>query len=426
MIPAPHGGSLVDRQLPAIAAQRREAELQDLPKLRPDLGQVYDALQIATGAFSPLEGFMDRGTLESVVLTGRLPDGLPWPIPVYLSPPGPANERTVQAVAPGDEIAILDPSDRLVAILHLTEKFRLPKREIEQHVYNTSDATHPDVAALSSTGDLALAGRIDLVRSPLVPLPQYELTPATTRATFRANGWDSVAGYQTRNVPHLGHEHLQRMTLEREDVDALLIHPVVGPLKDGDYRPEIVIAAYQSLIGRYYPSDRVALATLSIAMRYAGPRAALFLAIVRQNFGCSHFIVGRDQAGVGRFYDPYACHRIFDEFPLDILPIRFREFAYCRACQGMVSDRTCGHPKDERISTSQTKVRRALLDHQPLPVEILRPEVAEILRHNDVLRRGEPRYDRPAPDPDPARPAWTPPRRAVGRASSTREFAALG
>ncbi|MCI4361294.1 MAG: sulfate adenylyltransferase, partial [Thermoplasmata archaeon] len=155
----------------------------------------------------------------------------------------------------------------------------------------------------------------------------------------------------------MGHEHLQRLALEREEVDGLLIHPVVGPLKTGDYRPEVVLAAYEALISRYYPADRVVLATLTIAMRYAGPRAALFLAIVRQNFGCSHYIVGRDQAGVGTYYDPYACHAIFDRFPLGITPLKFREYAYCPRCRGMVSDKTCGHPAADRESTSQTRVR---------------------------------------------------------------------
>jgi sulfate adenylyltransferase len=169
------------------------------------------------------------------------------------------------------------------------------------------------------------------------------------------------------------------MALERDDVDGLFIHPVVGPLKPGDYRPEVVLASYQALVDGYYPSARVLLGTLSVAMRYAGPKAALFLAIVRKNYGCSHYIVGRDQAGVGRYYDPYACHRVFDDFPIGITPLRFREAFFCRRCRGMASEKTCRHPLADRVSASQTAVRRAIAEGRALPGEILRPEVAEVI-----------------------------------------------
>ncbi|HKV90155.1 MAG TPA: sulfate adenylyltransferase [Thermoplasmata archaeon] len=386
MIPAPHGGRLIDRRLSPAEVERRDGELRDLPKLRPELGQVYDAEKLGVGAYSPLDGFMDQATVEGVVTMGRLPNGLPWPIPIYLSPPGPENARVIAQLRPDDEVAILDAAGNFVALLHVQDRFPLPRAEIARHVFDTTDPRHPDIAGLALTGDVALGGKVDLLRPPPFPIPSLELTPAAAREMFRSKGWRSVAGYQTRNVPHLGHEQLQRLTLERSDIDAVFIHPVVGPLKPGDYQPEVVVAAYRALIDGYYPAGRVALATLGIAMRYAGPRASIFLAIIRQNFGCSHFIVGRDQAGVGEFYEPYACHRIFDGFPLEIVPLRYRELSYCPACGGMVSDKTCGHPRETRVSTSQTKVRTALANRRPLPEEILRPEVVRILQGTDVIR----------------------------------------
>jgi sulfate adenylyltransferase len=194
-----------------------------------------------------------------------------------------------------------------------------------------------------------------------------------------------VAAYQCRNPPHTAHEYLQRVTLEREDVDGLFIHPVVGRLKKGDYRPDVILRAYEALVRAYCATDRVVLSPLTITMRYAGPKAALFLAIVRKNYGCSRYIVGRDQAGVGKYYDPYACHRIFDEFDVGILPLRYEEAFYCRSCGATATAKTCSHPTSVRLDTSQTRIRQALANGEEIPPELLRPEVAAILREPNVL-----------------------------------------
>jgi sulfate adenylyltransferase len=382
MIPPPHGGRLVDRQLVPTQVARLDDELSDLPRVVPDADQVLDAAKIGTGAYSPLEGFMDRTTLESVLSTGRLPNALPWPIPIFLSPSGRENATTIEQLQPGDDVALVDGRGQFFAILHLKEKYRLDRETIARNTYGTTDPAHPNVRALAAAGDVVLAGRIDLLRPVEVPLPHLEYTPDQTRKAFARRGWANVAGYQTRNVPHTAHEYLQRMALERDDVDGLFIHPVVGPLKPGDYRPEVVLASYQALIDGYYPSARVLLGTLSVAMRYAGPKAALFLAIVRKNYGCSHYIVGRDQAGVGRYYDPYACHRVFDDFPIGITPLRFREAFFCRRCRGMASEKTCRHPLADRVSASQTAVRRAIAEGRALPAETLRPEIADVIGQN--------------------------------------------
>jgi len=241
------------------------------------------------------------------------------------------------------------------------------------------------VADLLKEGEVALAGSVDLLRRLDHPTGPFELSPAETRAEFARRGWRNVAAYQTRNVPHTAHEYLQRCTLEREDVDGLLIHPVLGRLKKGDYRPEVILEAYRALVGTYYPADRVVLASLSITMRYGGPKAALFLAIVRKNYGCGSYIVGRDQAGVGSYYEPYACQRIFDELPIGVQALKYVETYFCRDCGWMATARTCAHSADRRLDTSQTRIRESLAKGERLPSEILRPEVAEVLRRPDAV-----------------------------------------
>jgi len=385
MIPPAHGGHLVNRLRDAGELARRQAEGKDLLSIAPFIDQVYDAEKIGIGAYSPLEGFQDRATVESILAKGRLPNDLPWTMPIVLTPSGAANEQVVRTARPGDEIGLTDAGGRLFAILHLEEKAPFPRTEVARAVYATTDPKHPNVADLLLAGETALAGKVDLLRRLDLPTGRFELTPAETRAEFARRGWKNVAGYQTRNVPHTAHEYLQRCTLERDDIDGLLVHPVLGRLKKGDYRPEVILEAYRALVENYYPADRVMLAALSITMRYGGPKASLFLAIVRKNYGCGSYIVGRDQAGVGSYYDPYACQRIFDEFPIDVQVLKFAETYFCKVCGWMASGRTCAHPADRRLNTSQTLIREALARGEALPPEIIRPEVAKVLARGNVL-----------------------------------------
>jgi sulfate adenylyltransferase len=381
----PHGGRLVDRRLGEAEAARRESELKDLPQLHPYVDEVYDAEKIGIGAYSPLDGFMDAATLQEVLDHTRLPSGAVWSMPILLTPPGPENLAVIEKLRPGDQAALLDDRGRFFALLHLESKFGYDKGELALKTYRTKDPQHPNVADLESAGPTALSGQIDLVRRLDLPTGAYEMTPEETRAEFVRRGWNHVSAYQCRNPPHTAHEYIQRVTLEREDVDGLFIHPVVGRLKRGDYRPDVIMRAYEALVKDYYSDRRVMLAAFSIAMRYAGPRAALFLAIVRQNFGCDSYIVGRDQAGVGKYYDPYDCHRIFDEFPIGITPLRYEETFFCRTCGGMASSKTCSHPAEARLDTSQTRIRKALTEGQAPPKEILRPEIFAILSQPDVV-----------------------------------------
>ena len=307
-------------------------------------------------------------------------------MPILLAPSGTENREVVRALSLGDEVALADTTGTPFAILHVEDKFGYDKGAFAQGTYGTTDPKHPNVADIASAGEIALGGKIDVLRRLPHPTGAFEMTPAETREAFARRGWHDVAAYQCRNPPHTAHEYLQRLSLEREDVEALFIQPVVGRLKKGDYRPDIILRAYQALVEHYHSHDRVMLGALSITMRYAGPKAALFLAIVRKNYGCSRFIVGRDLAGVGSYYDPYAAHRIFDEFPIaDLLPLRYEETFYCRTCGWMATKKTCGHPASDRIDTSQSRIRKALAEGQPLPPELLRPEVAAILREPNVL-----------------------------------------
>ncbi len=382
-LPDPQGGRLVDRVLPAAESQRRRSERSALASVRLSEEATFDLEKIAVGAYSPLTGFQGSADLEAVLERGRLADGTPWSLPILLAQP-PTEAIGPRGPGIGDEVLLEDASGRPIGLLRLEEVYPIPKSRVAERIFGTTDPAHPNVADLVAAPSHAWAGPIELLDWPELPDRSLERTPAEMRARFRARGWSNVAAYQCRNPPHTAHELLQRQTLEREEIDGLLIHPVVGRLKAGDYRPQIILQAYRVLTERYLPADRVELASLSISMRYAGPRAALFLATVRKNFGCRSYIVGRDQAGVGGFYEPTAAQRIFDDFPdLGVVPIRFSESFFCRRCQWMASPRSCGHAPTDRIDTSQSRIRRLLGNGEPLPPELLRPEVAEILRQPD-------------------------------------------
>lgn len=385
VIPDPHGGHLVDRCASDQERERRDAEIRDLAKVSPFVDQLYDVEKIGIGAYSPLEGFMDGATLASVLGSGKLPGGLPWPLPIYFPVPTGDAGRGAEGLKAGDEVALLDGRGQAVAILRIEESFALDRAAIARSAYGTEDPKHPNVADIQRQGETAWGGRITLLRRLEESTRASEPDPATMREEFRRLGWATVAAYQCRNPPHTAHEYLQRVTLEREDIDGLLVHPVVGRLKKGDYRPEVILAAYDALVGQYYPASRVIVRPLGITMRYAGPKAALFLAIVRKNFGCAAYIVGRDQAGVGGFYEPYACHRIFDEYDIGVTPLRYEESFYCRRCGWMASAKTCAHGPEARLDTSQTRIREGLRRGEEIPGELLRPEVAEILRRPDVI-----------------------------------------
>ncbi len=380
----PYGGALVDQVLPSEEADQKLRETKDMTGIQPFIDFIYDSEKIANGAYSPLDGFVDSTTFESIVKNNRLPNGLPWTIPIIITIPN--EDEKAKEIKEGEEIALLDWDKRPFAILNVSEKFQYSKENFAKTAYGTTDTSHPNVYDIFyNYGSTALAGKVKLIRRLELPTVKYELSPKETRELFKAKGWKNVVAYQCRNPPHTAHEYIQKVSLENSEIDGLFIQPVIGRLKKGDYKPHVIMEAYKQVVDGYYPKDKVVLSSLSITMRYAGPKAALFYAIVRKNYGATHYIVGRDQAGVGKFYDPYACHKIFDEFDVGITPLRYKETFYCRACRSMATENTCPHTQESHVLISQTKMREMLKKGMELPTEILRPEVIKVLNQGDVI-----------------------------------------
>ena len=374
MVARPHGGRLVNRVATGRRRERLREEVKELPGVVVDDMAAYDVENIAYGVYSPLEGFMVREEVDWVLSEMRLPNDLPWTIPIVLwvdSGKQPVPEE-------GDLIALLHRSGLPLAVLHVEEVFGFNKQVYAGRVFKTRDPGHPGVARVFSAGDVLIGGKVELVNDPPNPYERYTLRPVETRVLFRERGWRTVVGFQTRNAPHLGHEYLQKSALAF--VDGLFINPVIGRKKKGDFRDEVILKAYDVLTKNYFPKDTVVLSILRYQMRYAGPREAVHHAIMRKNFGCTHFIVGRDHAGVGNYYGPYEAQEIFKQFPdLGIVPLFFREFLYCEKCGGIVNEKICPHSEELRVRFSGTKLRELISRRERPPPYMVRPEVAEVL-----------------------------------------------
>ncbi|MDP2947956.1 MAG: sulfate adenylyltransferase [Chloroflexota bacterium] len=386
---APHGGKLVNRLAEGEARQELLERAPSLPALRLSARLISDLELIAVGGYSPLEGFLCRADYASVLEEMRLSNGLPWSLPITL----PVGREEARALREGQEVALQDEDGQVQAILSLEEKYDYDKEREARQVYRTTDAAHPGVAVLHQQGDVLLGGKVTVVRRPRHDdfLP-YRLDPAQTRAAISERGWRTVVGFQTRNPVHRAHEYIQKCALET--VDGLLLHPLVGETKEGDIPADVRMHCYEVLLENYYPADRVLLAVLPAAMRYAGPREAIFHALVRKNYGCSHFIVGRDHAGVGEYYGPYDAQHIFHEFrpeEMGVTPLFFDATFYCRRCVAIVSQKTCPHQESDRLNLSGTQVREMLLVGEAPPPEFTRPEVARVLVEA-MQERTLPRY----------------------------------
>jgi sulfate adenylyltransferase len=371
---APHGGQLINR----IASHKQRHEFLDkadfLPRVQLDKRSTSDLEMIGIGAFSPLIGFMEQADYDSVVETMHLSNGLPWTIPITLS----VDEAVAAPLKEGSLVRLDDPNGNFIGVLELTQKYRYDKVREAINVYRTDEEEHPGVKVVYEQGDINLAGPVWLLQRDHHPLfPAYQIDPTKSRALFQEKGWKTVVGFQTRNPIHRAHEYIIKCALET--VDGLFLHPLVGATKSDDIAAEVRMRCYEIMLELYFPENRVILAINPAAMRYAGPREAIFHSLIRKNYGCTHFIVGRDHAGVGDYYGTYDAQHLFDEFDpteLGITPMKFEHAFYCKRTQQMATTKTSPSRPEERIHLSGTKVREMLRRGELPPGEFSRPEVA--------------------------------------------------
>ncbi len=377
----PHGS---DRVWPLLLPEAERAETrrhaETLPKIPLSSREVSDLYMLGMGAYTPLEGFMGESDWRGACVDMQLEDGLFWPIPITLS----AEQDLTDGIHEGAEAALVEATTgEILGIITVSEKYKIDKELECAQVYRTTDSAHPGVRKVMEQGPVNLGGQVAVLSEGHFPETYKDLyhRPAETRAMFEQLGWSRVAAFQTRNPMHRSHEHLAKIAVEV--CDGVLIHQVLGALKPGDIPAEVRVAAIDILVENYFLPDTVIQAGYPIEMRYAGPREALLHALFRQNFGCSHLVVGRDHAGVGDYYGPFDAHHIFDEIPdgsLKTQALKIGITFYCHACDGMATGRTCPHGADDRLQISGTRLREMFANHEPVPREFSRPEVIEVLQ----------------------------------------------
>lgn len=374
---APHGGRLINRLVTGAARDALLDRARSLPKIQLDERAQSDVEMIAVGAFSPLHGFLSQADYRTVVDSMRLTSGVPWSIPISLQ----VSRAQADSLKEGSEVALIDERNTILAVLALAERYQPNREEEVKKVYGTTETAHPGVAAVLGGGEVYLGGEIHVVNRPdTVAFPAYQRDPAQTRALFQERGWRTVVGFQTRNPIHRAHEYITKSALEI--VDGLLLHPLVGKTKSDDIPADVRMRCYEVLMERYYPKERVLLSVYPAAMRYGGPREAIFHAIARKNYGCTHFIVGRDHAGVGNYYGTYDAQKLFDEFSpseLGIQPLKYENAFFSQVTGQMATAKTAPGGPETQVNLSGTKVREMLSKGELPPPEFSRPEVAAVL-----------------------------------------------
>ena len=370
----PHGGTLINKELPKIEKERILEQVDEFEKIQVDSETWKVIKNIVFGVFSPLEGFMNENDTLHVLDHMYLESNIAWPFPIVLD----VSEEKANKISVDDGVIITDFSNTPIALMNVNDIYSYDKKYFVEQVYGTLDMHHPGIEQVFNQKEKLIGGEIFLINELPPTFPELDLKPLETRVLFKEKKWDRVVAFQTRNPPHLGHEYVQKAGLTY--VDGLFINPVIGKKKEGDFLDEIIIETYKVLIKEYYPKDRVVLSTFETEMKYAGPKEAIFHAIARKNFGCDHIIIGRDHAGVGKFYGPYDAHKIFEQFPdLGIEPIFFRSFSRCKKCDAVVNDKICPHPPENHIFFSGTDIRDILLSGKEPTPDIMRPEVSKII-----------------------------------------------
>lgn len=366
----PHGGVLVNRITNVDPTGLFSITISE------DLAN--DVENIADGIFSPLEGFLGQQDFESVISRGRLANDLAWTIPIVLD----VDQETANKMKDAGDVLLQNPDGIGIAVLHVDEVFTFDKEKAAKGVYGTNDTAHPGVSYTMSMKDFLIGGKIDFIQRPNdTEIRKNRLTPKQTRDAFAQAGWKTICAFQTRNPPHVAHEMLQKTSITTRD--GVFVNPVIGKKKSGDFVDEVIVKCYETMIENYYPENRCKLGTLHTQMKYAGPKEAIHHAIMRQNYGCTHIIIGRDHAGVGKFYDPMAAQEIFSDYPeLDIAPVFFPPFFYCRKCLTYTTPKACPHDNDDKEQISGTALREMIQNGQAPSQFILRPEVAQVILDN--------------------------------------------
>jgi sulfate adenylyltransferase len=379
MLVPPHGGRLFPLLLEDKELEQSKEKARSLPTVEMSSRETSDLIMMATGAFSPLKGFMCGKDYKGVVADMHMADGTLWPVPITLS----VTSDKAEELKEGSEVALVDrESGDVMGSMTVEEKYKYNKQEEAEKVFGTTDEAHPGVAKVLAQGDILLGGPVKAFGEGDYParFGDYYARPAETRKLFVERGWKTVAAFQVRNPIHRSHEYCTKIALEI--TDGLFIHPLVGKLKEGDIPAEVRMKCYEALLEKYYPAERVVCKVYPMEMRYGGPREAVLHAVFRQNYGCSHLIVGRDHAGVGNYYGPFDAQNIFDglgQDELHIKPLKIDWTFWCYDCQGMASTKTCPHPKESRLMISGTKLRDMLAAGELPPAEFSRPEVLKIL-----------------------------------------------
>lgn len=378
MLSRPHGNILVKRILQGEKKKQVLEEAKKYKKIILDEELVKDVRNIARGIFSPLEGFMSKLEVETVVDEMSLPSNVSWTIPIILD----VSKEDASGIEPGEHVLLMDENATPIALFLVEDIFQFNRKRMAERVYGALDDKHPGVAETMGKKEVFLGGKVDLIDDSREPFPEFNLDPRETRVLFREKGWSTVVAFQTRNPIHRAHEYIQRCALEV--VDGLFINPLMGKKKKGDFRDDIILESYKKMMSDFYPKDRVVMSILPTRMHYAGPKEAIHHAIMRKNLGCTHIVIGRDHAGVGKYYGTFDAQKMFDKFPgLGIEPLKFEHSFFCKKCDALATAKTCRHSKKDRVPPSGTLIREMIGKKEFPPREIMREEIAKILTSYD-------------------------------------------